>query len=300
MTRAKPAGDDRMLDLLCDRALDGLSAEEMGELEALLGDDELEAAEAEIERAAAALDLAQAGGRHEALPAALRERVLADAAAHFAKAPQPEAPKVEAPRPAPVIDLAARRREQIAWFAAAAGFALALFAFTQRPSSQATGPGGPEGTPVNAVKPPPCPTAAPEPPRAPSPSEAREKLIADGADVVRIDWSATKDPAGAGASGDVVWSNQKQIGYMRFHGLAVNDPAKSQFQLWIFDRDRDDRYPVDGGVFDVDPATGDVVVPIRAKVRVNRPALFAITVEPPGGVVVSKREHIVLTASVNG
>ncbi len=86
---------------------------------------------------------------------------------------------------------------------------------------------------------------------------------------------------------------------MRFRGLAALDPKKAQFQLWIFDKSRDDKFPVDGGVFDVDPTTGDVIVPITAKLHVDKPALFAITIEPPGGVVVSKREHIVLTAAVS-
>jgi hypothetical protein len=47
---------------------------------------------------------------------------------------------------------------------------------------------------------------------------------------------------------------------------------------------------IDGGVFDA-PSTGEVVVPITARLR----ALFAVTVERPGGVVVSRREHIVVT-----
>lgn len=83
---------------------------------------------------------------------------------------------------------------------------------------------------------------------------------------------------------------------MRFQGLKANDPKRYQYQLWIFDEARDARYPVDGGVFDV--AGAETIVPIVAKVRVNQPTLFAITIEPPGGVVVSKREHIVLTAAV--
>lgn len=62
------------------------------------------------------------------------------------------------------------------------------------------------------------------------------------------------------------WSNARQSGYMRFTGLAANDPSESQYQLWIFDGERDDRYPIDGGVFDV-PASGEVVVPIAAKLR---------------------------------
>ena len=43
---------------------------------------------------------------------------------------------------------------------------------------------------------------------------------------------------------------------MRFRGLAANNPTQIQYQLWMFDAERDERYPVDGGVFDV-PAGGD-------------------------------------------
>ena len=83
---------------------------------------------------------------------------------------------------------------------------------------------------------------------------------------------------------------------MRFRGLRPNDPTKEQYQLWVFDATRDDRYPVDGGVFDVPAGVDEIVVPITARVRVTRPALFAVTVERPGGVVVSGREHIVVLA----
>jgi hypothetical protein len=37
-------------------------------------------------------------------------------------------------------------------------------------------------------------------------------------------------------------------------------------------------------------------VPITARVRVGKPVLFAVTIERPGGVVVSAREHIVVLA----
>jgi hypothetical protein len=42
----------------------------------------------------------------------------------------------------------------------------------------------------------------------------------------------------------------------------------------------------------------EVVEPIRAAIQVFVPKLFAVTVERPGGVVVSKRERIVLTAAL--
>jgi hypothetical protein len=101
-------------------------------------------------------------------------------------------------------------------------------------------------------------------------------------------------------TGDVVWSDARQEGYLRFRGLPANDPKRYQYQLWIFDAGRDERFPVDGGVFDIARVTadGDVIVPIRAKLPVGRPGLFAVTRERPGGVVVSDRKEIACLAKV--
>jgi hypothetical protein len=129
-----------------------------------------------------------------------------------------------------------------------------------------------------------------------APSEARADMLASAADAAKLSWTATPDPNAHGASGDVVWSSTQQRGYMRFVGLTPNDPTQYQYQLWIFDKDRDDKFPVDGGVFDVS-STGEVIVPISAKLHVNEATLFAVTIEKPGGVVVSKRERIVVTAA---
>ena len=54
---------------------------------------------------------------------------------------------------------------------------------------------------------------------------------------------------------------------------------------------------MDGGVFDVS-ADGEVIVPIDPKLGVVDPTLFAVTIEKPGGVVVSSRERLPLLASV--
>ncbi|MBK9383608.1 MAG: anti-sigma factor [Planctomycetes bacterium] len=97
-------------------------------------------------------------------------------------------------------------------------------------------------------------------------------------------------------SGDLVWHNERQEGYMRLVGLERNDPKVSQYQLWIFDENQLEATPIDGGVFDV---TGtEVIVPIHAKLRVKKPYLFAITIEQPGGVPRSAREKIVQIAQV--
>ena len=183
------------------------------------------------------------------------------------------------------------------WVAAAACLLLAIGAYALR------APAGPVATlavpTTTTTTIPSATTTAPSPTTVASisPAELREKLLAaEGSS--RAEWTPTKDPLGKAATGEVVWNQEQQKGTMRFKGLAKNDPTRTQYQLWIFDKARDEKYPVDGGVFDVDSDTGDVVVPIRATLAVNAPVLFAVTLEKPGGVVVSKREHIVVTAKM--
>ena len=64
----------------------------------------------------------------------------------------------------------------------------------------------------------------------------------------------------------------------------------------MVDAARDERYPVDGGVFDVPATAGQVVIPVRATVPVREPLAFVVTVEKPGGAVVSGRERVVAVA----
>jgi hypothetical protein len=126
---------------------------------------------------------------------------------------------------------------------------------------------------------------------------AQRVALAGQASAKTIPWAATEDPLGKNVAGDVVWSGEQQAGFMRFVGLPANDPAKAQYQLWIFDAERDERYPVDGGVFDV--KDGEAIVPIRARVPVGKAVLFAVTLEKPGGVVVSTRERLVAIGKVS-
>lgn len=202
--------------------------------------------------------------------------------------PTPVAARFIERPPAPVIPIQSRKRStSYAWIAAAASIVLAAGAVvwaTQREPEVITK----EKIVEVPVQPPPR--------KEPTAAEARAQLLATERDVTTLAWTPTKDPNGAGASGDVVWSATAQRGYMRFVGLTPNDLKQLQYQLWIFDKDRDQAYPVDGGVFDVS-STGEVIVPITARLRVNEPVLFAVTIEQPGGVVVSKRERIVVTAA---
>ena len=122
--------------------------------------------------------------------------------------------------------------------------------------------------------------------------------------VGRKTWAPTDPP--------VVWRQATDTGFMVFTGLAGNDPTELQYQLWIFDAERRigdlpqfaidgfpailTQRPVDGGVFD--SGDGEVIIPIDAKLPVGQAAMFAITVEPPGGVVVSDRD--IVTAALPG
>ena len=98
-------------------------------------------------------------------------------------------------------------------------------------------------------------------------------------------------------TGRVVWDASEGRGHMVFENMPVNDPDAEQYQLWIFDRNQQDEYPIDGGVFDIGN-TGEVRVPIDPKLGVRDAWMFAVTVEKPGGVVVSSRERLVLLAKV--
>lgn len=183
------------------------------------------------------------------------------------------------------------RLMSLAGWCVAAGLGLALL-YRQAPGPRDSIPRGSDTAVVQSV----APLAA---------DKLRERLLAEDPDAIAVAWTPGKDPAVAGVPagaslGDVVWSQSRQQGYMRFRGLAANDPDIEQYQLWIFDAERDAAHPVDGGVFDVaiTDATGEVCVPIDARLPIGKPTLFAITVEKPGGVVVSTRERLPLLAQV--
>ncbi|MCP4797342.1 MAG: hypothetical protein GY885_14410, partial [Phycisphaeraceae bacterium] len=125
-------------------------------------------------------------------------------------------------------------------------------------------------------------------------------------DAVRWDWAPGLVNPAEGVTGYVTFSPESQEGYMLIKGLEPNDPRIQQYQLWIWDQEREpdpanptplaaDVHPVDGGVFDVNDR-GEVVVPIKLPLRVDTPYLFAVTVERPGGVVKSDKSSVPLIA----
>lgn len=149
-----------------------------------------------------------------------------------------------------------------------------------------------------------APAAAPAAPAAAfalAPPAAAIDELKSKPGTIEIAWKPLPDETcKEKCSGRIVWNNELQRGYMTFRGLAVNDPAKFQYQLWVFDSAQ--KHPIDGGVFDISAARagvdGEVIVPVVAKIRVDSPQAFAVTIEKPGGVVVSDQTRIATLAPV--
>ena len=276
--------DEAMVDLLIKQVTDGLSPAEQRALD-VLDSAVVSAHLRDFERAAAAIALAGSANAPP-LPPDLARRVARQAEQHFGAVAGADKPiDIAAARSAAGAGApaAAPRSGAYGWLAAAACLVLAVVAWN-RPQPQA---------PTVQVSPSPAVVPVPAVPTAPpTPAEERAALLAK-ADSLKVTFGATKDPAAHGVSGDVVWDPATQRGFMRLVGLAPNDPSMHQYQLWIFDGGRDKRYPVDGGVFDVPANATEVVLPIRAALPVLSPKAFAVTIEKPGGVVVSGREHVV-------
>lgn len=270
-----------MLDLLCDKFVYGLDDAEAKQLNEL-GFDAKEAAS--IEQTIAALGLV--GLDAEApMPAHLQAKLLQNAESYFGS----EASAVVAEEELPARQIVLSGGSGSSWFnwlgwgfAAAASVALAFVLFTGR------GPDNRAGL---------QPTPTPTPQERLDPSQQRQKLIESSpGQIIRADWSPGKMP-NVTVAGDVVWDAVKQVGYMRLKGLPKNDVSKETYQLWIVDGSQNPKTPIDGGTFDIN-SDGEVIIPINAKLKAIDPKAFAITVEKPGGVVVSEQGKLAALAPV--
>lgn len=283
---------ERIFDLLSEQALYGLGVEEQKELEDLLElfpewrNDESFAV------TAAAINLSAVFAREDEMPAHLKAKILEDAEKFFVAAEEkPQASRNETSARETVSAIASEagffeKIFKINWLgwavAGAAVVALALNVWLTQPK------------PIDTAKVPPTPTPTIEKPTI---QQEREQLVAAGGDVVTTTWSDFDPKKPRGVEGDIVWSNSKQKGFIRFRGLPVNDKSKETYQLWIFDAAQNAKTPIDGGVFDIDK-NGEIVIPIDAKINVQKPTMFAITAEKPGGVVVSELGKVMAIAKI--
>ncbi|MEL6896823.1 MAG: anti-sigma factor, partial [Planctomycetota bacterium] len=294
----------RVDELIAGYVLGDLDSAEQSELFAQLDETHRQTL-FEVESSASAIAMSaptpNSDTQAESLPSRLRQRILNDSPAFLPPSNRrnrvrPHSSLDEEPVVQRIVDDTAKTqqlesvsgvalpaaspsgtREAIAWLVAAAAILLAIVSYATR---------RPENPVDNVIAQSSEPTLI----------ELRQTLIDQSANVVISDWTDGPTPFGDSVSGDVVWDNERQTGYMRFVGMPKNDATEEQYQLWIIDPDGDE-HPIDGGVFDI-TSDGEIIVAIDAKLRVNNPAAFAITIERPGGVVVSKKDRLPLLASV--
>ncbi|MBA2378901.1 MAG: anti-sigma factor [Blastocatellia bacterium] len=267
----------RMLDLLIQQATYGLSDEEAREL-AQLESASPSGADNSIELTAAAVSMVGIDQSAE-MPSHLRAIITADAARYFDE--QDDARRAATP----VVSGGDTANTGSFWnslgwlVAAAACIALAVNLYTTR-----------QGSEIAAV-----PTPTPEVERVLTPAEQRQQLLASAPDVTTAAVAKGNVPEIEDVTGDIVWSDQAQAGYVRVRGLPANDPTREIYQLWIFEESQGDKTPIDGGIFDINEE-GEAIIPIDARLKTQNPGLFAITIERPGGVVVSDRKRIAALA----
>ncbi len=127
------------------------------------------------------------------------------------------------------------------------------------------------------------------PPILPEPA-----MVQSAPDALALPWRS-EITAYEQVRGEIIWSDSLQAGEMRFAGLPLNDPDDQQYQLWIVDPDRYAN-PVDGGVFNAS-ASGEAVIRVDAKLPVDAPVAFAVTLEQAGGVVVSDGPLLLVAAT---
>lgn len=268
---------EKMLDLLCDKFVFGLSEADAKQLDNF-GYDQKEAES--IEKTIAALGLVGLDTESE-MPAGLYARLSAAADDHFGVETAASSGMAERE----IVLTSGPRFSWFSWlgWAAAAAACIALAISIYSP--------GKTNTIVAAT-----PTPTPQQENA-DPSQQRQRLIdSSPGQVIMAEWSPGKMPDVV-VSGDVVWNAVKQVGYIRLKGLPKNDISKETYQLWIVDGSQNPKTPIDGGTFDIS-SDGEVIVPINAKLKAIDPKAFAITVEKPGGVVVSEQGKLAALAPV--
>ena len=122
-----------------------------------------------------------------------------------------------------------------------------------------------------------------------------KQVISQANDTDTLEWKDWDNPEIPGVKGNVIWSEKSQTGLIKFVGLKPNDPDKAQYQLWIIDS-RGMNQRVSGAIFNVGP-DGCVEVPIMPRIAIKNAAAFAITIEEPGGTWVSDMKRRVVIAA---
>lgn len=320
-----PQFDDRTIDLLTTRAIDGLSIAEQTELRALLHKAGVED-DFSFELAAASLELScfspedvaplppeiakslsmvgqtwsqQARSSVTSVPAAPIRSVtpiVGPSSAGFDRArdtfsvTKPSTTPHTHTLPQSVAGSTAKTSSsRLPWALAAVMSVVAIASFS-RLNSIPAGTNSSSGTSTS-----PTIIATDSQPDLSAQLSQVRQVIAQAPDTSTLEWKDWDNPEIPGVKGTVSWSEQKQTGVIKFVGLKPNDPTKMQYQLWIIDS-RGMNQRVSGAIFNAGP-DGCAEVPILPRIAIKNAAAFAITIEEPGGTWVSDMKRRVVIAA---
>lgn len=269
--------DEQYADLLCTHAVYGLAPEQQHELDRF-AEAAAQRERESMERAAAAAHLAFHTNTQEPLPASLRVKLnaVADGYKPAQRREVDAMPVIGSIRPKVVVQPSRRRILTTSRIVAAASLGLLAATYFRTANT------APRATQVSTA------------------SDYQTLLTSNTA--TTAPWADWDNPEIRSVTGQVVWSETKQRGYMVLKGLPKNDAKSQQYQLWIIDRrgladPTGQSARISGGVFDMN-AEGEAIIPITPAIPVQGAAAFAITIEAPGGTWVSTMQRRVAIASL--
>ena len=267
----EPIINDRLMQLLIDRATVGLSASEETELQSLFADLSIDDDFSFDYVAQLLFDSEQAnplfGGESEmkSLPDHIRSQVVDEAQQHIV------AKNVS--QKSAGSSWTSGRRELMAWFAAAACLVLTAIVFFGRSNA------GVEPDELIA-----------------SATQADLDLFLKNSgdqDVLEIKLNNGNSSLAKDASATVYWNRKLKRGFLEIDGLAENNANNEQYQLWVIDKVRGIEDRPNAGVFDI-VSTGKSLFTFRSELEVFDAQGFAVTVEKPGGVSKSDLSQVAL------
>jgi hypothetical protein len=327
---------ERLNDLLVDRATVGLGAAEEAELQ-LLAHELGERIDESLERTAAKLTLATIGlpGTYAAMPAELYQKLAAQGDAWSRQSAEPMGMVGGGSDLPSLMEGLEPRGEVVArigffgravrtfptwggWATAAATLTIVgvmggrpsgstVTVANNQPAANAATTTVPAVAPTLAVaKPAPVVVVEPEVVAlpvakvalAPSPVEGLDRLVSSAGEVLKVSAvasAALEHPEQVSA--EFIWSERDSRGFLAVAGLPATD-SERQYQVWVRDSARGEPHAINGGTFDIASDGPRWVIPIEPILPVYRPAVFEVTVEQAGGVVVSSPERVILTGTV--
>lgn len=324
MTSFTPHDHDRLLELLAGAQLDHLGPEERAELEALRSRAPDPHADAGALVGELVLTMDHASRESATLPDALRSRLLARGRQMVTPGGSSAAPTARRPWLAlaaaiaivglaamlaiftiraqrqtdQLADLRARITENETLLADARAHAATLTTSLTDRESQNLELAQQLGTLTQDLARAEIRLAVFEAPVLPEVLLQKRQLLATVPGTVRMAFAPFDLPGNPaeqqGVTGYALWNDEEKAGYLTFQGLKVNDPTREQYQVWVID-ERGMEQKVSGGVFNA-TAQGEVIVPIHPGIDVGRVALFAVTIEAPGGTWVPSLERRVVVA----